>query len=245
MENKWVISKKDIEKIQNICKQKSSHKIYQERLLKNINNKINIYINKEILWESIFKCLLSTRQNSNKDSTINKFIRDNYHSICLSNIIIKTNIEDYILQLLKEVHGIRRYNIIAKEATVIYNFLLKSNWSLLEKIEDLINNKGNKESERNLSNYITNEKDLKGLGPKQSRNLLQMLGATIYEIPIDTRITKWLNENKIFPFKINSNMLSDIEFYCFINDVIIELCEKANVKPCLFDAAVFSLYEKL
>src|SRR3712207_8726784 len=35
---------------------------------------------------------------------------------------------------------------------------------------------------------------LKGFGPKQSRNLLQGLGLTRYEIPIDIRITRWFND---------------------------------------------------
>ena len=35
---------------------------------------------------------------------------------------------------------------------------------------------------------------LKGFGPRQSRNLLQGLGLTKYEIHIDGRITGWLNE---------------------------------------------------
>jgi len=37
--------------------------------------------------------------------------------------------------------------------------------------------------------------ELKGIGPKQSRNLRQALGLLRYEIPIDSRIVKWLNLN--------------------------------------------------
>ena len=33
--------------------------------------------------------------------------------------------------------------------------------------------------------------------------------------------------------------LQDLNFYNFVSDAIQNLCEKANVKPCLFDASVF------
>jgi hypothetical protein len=39
------------------------------------------------------------------------------------------------------------------------------------------------------------DEQLRGIGPKQSRNLLQELGLTRYEIPLDSRVAGWLNEN--------------------------------------------------
>ena len=81
--------------------------------------------------------------------------------------------------------------------------------------------------------------NLKGFGPKQSRNLLQILGLTIYEIPIDSRIAKWLNTKLDFPITVSAITLQDLNFYNFVSDAIQNLCEKANVKPCLFDASVF------
>lgn len=80
---------------------------------------------------------------------------------------------------------------------------------------------------------------MKGFGPKQSRNLLQILGLTIYEIPIDSRIAKWLNTKLEFPLTVSAITLQDLNFYNFVSDAIQNLCEKSNVKPCLFDASVF------
>ena len=81
-----------------------------------------------------------------------------------------------------------------------------------------------------------------GLGPKQSRNVLQFLGLTRYEIPIDSRVTGWLNEFG-FPVRLSAQALSDPNYYCFVSDGLQVLCEEAGVVPCVLDAAVFSSYD--
>jgi hypothetical protein len=247
MQHSWRISKKDIELTQQVCEQQSFHKIFKERERINIKSK-KIEISKELLWKNIFTCLLTTQQRSTEESRINQFIKNGYSAISLTNLSNKKNIEKYICEQLKGFGGIRRSTNIPNEASTIYNHLKNTEWELLTIVNSFGQNKGDKilrrQRERELCNQIVLDKEFKGLGPKQARNLLQMLGLTIYEIPIDSRVTDWLNDNEIFPFKLNSKGLSDIEFYCFLNDAIILLCEKAGTKPCLFDAAVFSLKEK-
>jgi hypothetical protein len=242
IKHKWIISNRDTRLVEQVCKQQSGHKMYKKRMALNLNTK-SVKITKEVLWKCIFTCLLTTQQRSREDSRINKFLKTGYSSISLRKLREKRNIKLYISSQLKGFGGIRRNKIIPNEASIIYEHLVDTNWKLLEKIKDLVQKKGNKDFERKVCNEIAENKMFNGLGPKQSRNLLQMLGVTIYEIPIDSRITDWLNINNIFPFKLNSKGLSDIEFYCFINDAIIELCKKSKTKPCLFDAAVFSLKE--
>lgn len=91
--------------------------------------------------------------------------------------------------------------------------------------------------ERKVARYIA--KTFMGFGPKQSRNLLQMLGLTRYEIPIDSRLTKWLNEFD-FPVELNASVLRSRRRYELVLDEIQKLCQKANKYPCIFDAAVFA-----
>lgn len=81
-----------------------------------------------------------------------------------------------------------------------------------------------------------------GFGPKQSRNLLQGLGLTKYEIPIDSRITKWFNEFG-FPVKLSASALSDLNYYKFVSKGLRELCDACNIYPCLLDAAIFSSFD--
>ncbi|MCK9270029.1 MAG: hypothetical protein WC271_07755 [Bacteroidales bacterium] len=94
----------------------------------------------------------------------------------------------------------------------------------------------------NLSRSDNLQVDFNGFGPKQSRNFLQALGLTKYEIPIDSRITTWLNDFG-FPVTLTSSPLGDKGYYHFVSDGIQELCEKAEIYPCILDAAIFSSFD--
>ena len=83
---------------------------------------------------------------------------------------------------------------------------------------------------------------LKGFGPKQSRNLLQSLGLTKYEVPIDSRITRWLNDFG-FPVKLSATALSDLDYYKFVSEGFRELCDACGIYPCVLDAAIFSSFD--
>jgi hypothetical protein len=87
------------------------------------------------------------------------------------------------------------------------------------------------------------EDKFKGFGPKQSRNLLQGLGLSRFEIPIDSRITKWLNAIG-FPLKLTANALQDRNYYNFVSDGFQKLCEACEIMPCVLDAAIFSSFDE-
>jgi len=84
---------------------------------------------------------------------------------------------------------------------------------------------------------------LKGFGPKQSRNLLQSLGVTKYEVPIDSRITKWLNDFVGFPMYLSATALGDLSYYKFVSEGFRELCAASDIYPCVLDAAIFSSFD--
>jgi hypothetical protein len=98
-----------------------------------------------------------------------------------------------------------------------------------------------KRSERAVARTIDIE--LVGFGPKQSRNLIQWMGSTVYEIPIDSRLIKWIKGNLSLQ-SVEVKRLSDLSYYENTLDLIQELCAAADVLPCLFDAAVFSSFDR-
>ena len=108
---------------------------------------------------------------------------------------------------------------------------------MLQKLKSL-QYEATQEEERKVADDIN--KYFAGFGPKQSRNFLQWLGLTRYEIPIDSRITNWLNEEFKFPVILNARSLQDRNYYHFVSDGIQELCKACDVYPCVFDAAVFA-----
>ena len=91
--------------------------------------------------------------------------------------------------------------------------------------------------EKNVADYIDT---YQGFGPKQSRNFLQALGLTRFEIPIDSRVTEWLNRFG-FPVRLSAAALADPHYYEFVSDGIQALCAKCGVFPCILDAAIFAL----
>jgi len=137
-------------------------------------------------------------------------------------------------------YRLRRSNVLANE--IKENLIrLKVRWKeVSERLEELRLNQYIK-TERSVAGYFQGE--FKGIGPKQSRNLLPSLGLTRYEIPIDSRITKWLNSFG-FPVKLTAQGLSDENYYNFISDGVQHLCKKACIYPCVLDAAIFSSFDK-
>lgn len=63
-----------------------------------------------------------------------------------------------------------------------------------------------------------------------------------FEIPIDSRITKWLNEFG-FPVRLTATALSDHDYYEFVSDGFQQLAKACGVAPCVLDAAIFSSFD--
>ena len=112
---------------------------------------------------------------------------------------------------------------------------------LLPPIERLLHQRNSapvpehKRYERTVANMLVNKLD--GVGPKQARNLLQSLGLTRYEIPLDSRVARFLQER--LGWNICIEALARGEYYEDLLDRVQASCEIAGVLPALFDAAVF------
>ena len=238
----WSIEKQDIEKVNQLIIKNKDQSFYQKRLLKNVE-KSGVISDQESIWKSIIVCLLTSQQNSSAESPISKFSRQKPFPLDLATCKSKSeNLEKFIASELKYFGGIRFYDRIANLLTKNYEYLQRSNWALFEEVntiltQNFISSAVQIKAEKECAGKV--KENLKGFGPKQSRNLLQMLGWTMYEIPIDSRITKWLNHELAFPISVSVKTLQDDNFYHFVSGAIQSLCEKADVKPCLFDAAVF------
>ncbi len=198
-------------------------------------------------------CLLTTQQRSGPNSAVTKFITTKPFPLQYNDCIKQKNLNEYILKILDKHKGLRRKNKITDEIVTNLESLENGLWKeILTKIKiltkennSLSNNSAineRKKNERKVAKFISDK--LKGFGPKQSRNLLQTLGLTIYEIPIDSRIIKWLNEFIGFPIKLSATALSDHNYYNFVLDGFQEICKACNIKPCVMDAVIFSSFDK-
>jgi hypothetical protein len=66
--------------------------------------------------------------------------------------------------------------------------------------------------------------------------------STGYEIPLDARVTNWVNNN--LASKLVSKRLGQLRYYELALDHIQAICREAEVAPCELDAAAFD-YEDL
>ncbi|HPD64590.1 MAG TPA: hypothetical protein P5050_04835 [Bacteroidia bacterium] len=233
----WKITQTDIDKVKKVVTD-NENAFLKMRQLRNVEKK-NIVIDKDKIIKTMIMCLLTSQQRSGPNSKVGKFLRLDPFPITNDVLTEDNNLEQFIKTTLQQ-NGLTRYvNRISSFFTSNYTKISNNNWSLLDTLQGLINS-DSKQEERKIADKLANDFD--GFGPKQSRNFLQALGLTKYEIPIDSRITNWLN-NFGFPVKLTSSALGDTGYYHFVSDGIQELCEKANIYPCILDAAIFSSFD--
>ncbi|QTE24223.1 8-oxoguanine DNA glycosylase [Polaribacter cellanae] len=233
----WKIEKSDIQKIKNVVSE-NDNQFLKSRIERNVEKK-NISISKDNVIHSMIMCLLTSQQRSGPNSQVAKFLNQKPFSITAELIERTENKEKSIKQIFLK-NGLTRFiNKNSEYFSINFDEIKKNDWEIMKKLE-FLNENQSKTNERELADFL--KVKLKGFGPKQSRNFLQALGLTKYEIPIDSRIINWLNDFG-FPVKLSSALLSENNYYHFVSDGIQELCEKADIYPCVFDAVVFSSFD--
>jgi hypothetical protein len=149
----------------------------------------------------------------------------------------KRSRESFILNTLHTYQVGTHRRVIAKQLSKNFDLLEEGELPrALDQCNRLVRS-GQRETEATAADYIQQKFD--GFGPKQSRNVLQALGLTRYEIPIDSRVTDWLNEELAFPFHVSATALSDKHYYNLLLDAIAKLCKECGIFPCILDAAIF------
>ncbi|MBK7095616.1 MAG: hypothetical protein IPH57_11395 [Saprospiraceae bacterium] len=233
----WNISENDIQRIKKVLIDNENAFIVKRRK-RNVDRQ-NIVINEDIIIKAMIACLLTSQQRSGPNSVVGQFLSKELFPLTFQSISKVDNIEDHLKLVLKK-NGLTRYiNRISQFFAANIKIIHKDNWSLIKKLESLTH-VDSKEEERKIADEL--DANFNGFGPKQARNFLQSLGLTKYEIPIDSRITNWLNDFG-FPVTLSSSPLQDKGYYHFVLDGIQELCSKAEIYPCILDAAIFSSYD--
>ncbi|MDR9417769.1 hypothetical protein [Gracilimonas sp.] len=237
MEIIWSITQNDIRKVKEVISS-NQNAFLQARKERNVH-RLNLQINKDAIIRALLMCLLTSQQRSGPDSVVGNFLGQSPFPVTYEKIQQSDNIEFFVKDTLTD-HDLTRFlNRISKFFTSNIKKFQENNWAIISELKNLAEI-DSKTEERRIADKYNDE--LKGLGPKQARNFLQALGLTKYEIPIDSRITNWLNEFG-FPVSLSSSPLGDVGYYHFVLDGIQELCKKAQVYPCLLDAAIFSSFD--
>ena len=239
MEVLWQIAEADTGKVRAFFDRHKDSPFVKNRISRNVE-KSAPEVTKDLFWQAMISCLLTTQQRSGPDSAVTRFICTNPFPLNFPLCSSKSNLEEFVCDIITKFGGIRRANKIAEAVSDNLEGLESGEWKRIFWMTDSLENNETIEIERESAEYIDDH--LKGFGPKQARNLLQSLGLTRYEIPVDSRIIKWLNDFG-FPIKLSSVGLTDKNYYNFILDGLQQLCERIGIYPCALDAAIFSSFD--
>ena len=217
---------------------------FTERLEYNVNGTIQPEL-KESFWFELVMALLSSQQRGTPESPVELFrLQDPFPLSLEAYATLNDDEVDIALS------HFRFHKKITKQLRNNHEWLFGKGdgWS-----NSLHNCKGfsfsgtraadpsHKALERTVSRLLAAH--LEGIGPKQSRNLLQSIGLTRYEIPLDSRVVGWLREN--LGWQIFMQELSNDESYEDLLDRVQASCEAAGVLPTIFDAAAFIIGSKM
>jgi len=235
----WQIDPEDIAKVQEFFVQHSDTPFVRKRMDINLRDS-KPPITKPAVWNRMVGCLLTTQQRSGPETAVSKFLLTKPFPLEYELCFSQDDLADFTRNVLSSFGGLLYYNNIAKFLSANMPFLEDGGWEQVFKHLDEVRLNSTPDTERRAAEFV--DQKLKGFGPKQSRNLLQGLGLSRYEIPVDSRITKWLNDFG-FPVKLTANTLSDHNYYNFVSDGFQRLCEACDIMPCVLDAAIFSSFD--
>ena len=236
----WQIEDCDIEKAKQFYVSQKNTAFVLNRIDRNVKKHLPPLTN-SIFWEAMISCLITTQQRSGPDSSVTKFICTKPFPLNYQKCKATADLENTVKDVITTFGGLRRANTLGDEVASNFEWLENGGWKIVNKmVDDMVSNHTSVQKERESAEII--DDNLKGFGPKQSRNLLQSLGLTKYEIPVDSRITRWLNDFG-FPIKLSAVALSDKNYYNFIMDGFQAFCKACDIYPCVLDAAIFSSFD--
>lgn len=238
MKFETVVPKAEIQSIKEFVSTQSDRRFYKFREATNLAATKPPII-KDRFWRALVCMRLTSQQKSGPTGPVATLSATNPFPLSLD--VMQKHRKDPLSLLVTTLSAIRRmrhYNVAGLQLAKNYEWLENGNWdSIIEKCNQL-RKPGSVIQERTVAQHVA--ENFKGIGPKQARNILQALGLTRFEIPIDSRFVGWLKNHIEFPFPITGKLLSDAGYYEFVLDAIQDVCERANVIPCMLDAAVFA-----
>jgi len=189
------------------------------------------------VWWEIVACQLSTQQRSGPDSPIARLLQKDPFPLALDAVEAAEDRDAMVQHVLVSAGGVHRYRVLGRYLADNLNTLEQGAWEDFDKQFQSLCPAATLQDERRSAAVVRDA--LLGIGPKQSRNLLQGLGLSRFVLPIDSRIVKWLNGG-FAPWEITAKPLGDEAYYALVEDMVQVLSQAADVTPCELDAAVFA-----
>jgi hypothetical protein len=236
----WLFTKHDIASVRNEVERHAASPLLADRRARNLSPRKE-EVSRQRFWRALCMALLTTQQPSGPVSAVSRLLCTRPFPLAHTALSAAPDPAEHATDILIAFGGIRRHGNIGSELATNLQLLEAGEWDRLLVVLGALYSLVDRNTERGVANYL--DDTFKGLGPKQARNVLQALGLTRYEIPIDSRIARWLRDHR-FPVPVSAAALSDREYYCFVLDGVQRLCETAKVLPCELDGAVFASFDR-
>jgi len=240
------ISTTEVDAVRRIVDAQRNSPFLQRRRRRNVQNPPQHLTNEEF-WKQMVVCMCTSVQPSGPNSRVSNFVREKPFPLNLAVCESENHLRSYAERTLRS-RGFRFGLKIAKQVEANLAWLRNGGWNTAQaQFRAVIHLPvGSPPSvriaaERTASRTIMGSNGgLAGLGPKQARNLWQCLGVSQFEIPLDSRICAWINALPS-SFRVSPNRLyNSLPYYEATMTHIQAICEKAEILPCEFDAAVFA-----
>ncbi len=235
----WNITDAEVAKVKAFVASRMNDGLVKHRIKFNLTNRPTC-IDRADVWHNQIYCLMSTQQKSGPEAFVTKFVNLEPFPLSLEKCRASSDVRELVVSELTNFGGIRRAPTIASEAKTNIEWFHDQWWPEVDEVLRSLIGVDDPRAERLAAHFIDNA--FKGFGPKQARNLLQMLGLTRYEIPLDSRVAKWFNAFG-FGVSIDAAELPCIGPYERLSDKVIELCRRAEIYPCVLDAAAFASFD--
>ncbi len=240
------VNNSDVAAVQRLIARSKNTAFFRDRRARNVSPPSPNFSCAEF-WRVLLGCLLTTQQRSTKGTPVDTFLETRPFPLRFEACKNAQSVRQFVLKAIKSFGGIRRGVTISTQAAENWRRLDRGLWREAENWFERLNHqrsrepqKGDRALEREAAHWA--DESFAGVGPKQSRNLWQWLGLTRFEIPLDSRVTGWVNHN--LGVKIDPASLGQLKYYESALDGIQAICLKAEVFPCELDAAAFD-YEDL
>lgn len=235
----FIIDDDDVRRVKAFIDSWRNDFFVQERIRRNLaTDKAPIRCDQ--FWLGLVQCVLTSQQPAGPHSAVTRFQNLNPFPLTLEACEEASDLTEYARKTLSEFGGLRFTNKIPAALAAWSPYVTGDGWNQTSTFLERVRTEQTKESERDAARFIAGRFHL--VGPKQSRNILQYLGLTRFEIPLDSRITKRLMEFG-FPVHLSASLLSDSDYYEFVLDGVQTLCAACGESPCVFDAALFASFD--
>lgn len=236
----WNMDESSLSKWRVLVSENSSRELVLKRRDKNVRRN-GIDLSKDEIWRVLVGCQVTTQQRSGKNSAASRFLKSSSPALRLRECRRAPSVHN-LIESECGAAGLRRAPTMAANLTTIFNGLESGGWSeLLDRLRTLERNT-TIIKERGVVNHILSSKMFPGLGQKQSRNFIQWLGLSRYEVPLDSRVLKKLAEFGC-NFVPKGAALTDEMVYVFVQSAIQQIAKALDMYPCELDAYIFSSFE--